>query len=528
MAREAIFIDELTQANIPTTEFVYSTHADTMVDILVEILRETFERHPIYTYIANDDTYSPDFENTKIVIVDRYSEEALFLPVVTVGIGSINTKWLQFSQSPFNTVLKYQLNRDGSIKKDARGRAIPSHWEYTGAYEGSVNLVVNANDTLEREELCNLIHVLLAEVLRDKLYQRGLFIKNVSVGGQTEIQYRNTNIYQSSITLETYSEWARKIPLGETLESVGFSMNIITPEDAQVQPEATIGPPIPIYSLDNEYYVIDPATSNPVIPDLQLSATSSAAPVCLVFDNTSLTWKVSSFWQLVLQQTLIPFSNLMLDLNKTSKTETYLKQASEAVIQAIKLRTLSLTRGRTMVDGTKVLQNAFVFSDGRVELRGGIYPQEPLIYSTIVESNNDVIFGIGTNTKTETVLVVKNLVLDQNNEPTSGQVYRRYTDNLGQEQDQLLTSLDEKYLDGENYTSMSATDLFMIMQFASQPFRFSLSVICDVIDDLTEQLSDNTVSISFRTQKISAINLIKQDLLRKSEKFLLSRPVGLQ
>ena len=526
MARENIFIEEIRQAEPPQFEHVESTHADVIVDIFVQILREALSNHPIYTYVPREDSQGPDYELTRIVVVDKYTEEAMFLPIITMSFNSANTAWIQFSQSPFNTVVKPQMNPDGSIKRDSRGRFVPSHYEYVGSYESSISFLISAGDTIEREELCNLIHVLLVETLRDELLLRGVFVKTVNVGGQTETQYRNNYIYQAPVTVEVYSEWRRVIPVGDTVTCIGVGMTIDDGYENVVIPQVPEEPAC-IINLNNYFYVKDDETGEMVLPDLVLSATSEAAPVTLVYDTLMMMWKVSSFWKKVINQTLIPYDNFRIELNKESAVKQYLDHAARSIMQATRLRALALSQGRKLPDGTKVIGQAFIYTDGKVELKSGFSTNDPLIYSTVVEPDNTVIVRFVPSNRNRHVLVAKNVIQDAYGAAISGQIFKRIVDSNGDTVDVQLVTADEDFLLGENINSMTAVDLFMIMQYADQPFRFTLAVILDEIDSLLNELADMDIPITNRLQKITNLTIIKQDLIARSEKFLLRQPVGL-
>lgn len=525
MARESIFIEEIRQPSPPTTEVVQSTHADVAVDIFIQALRECFKNHPLYTYVPREDSQGPDFQLTKIVIVDKYTEDALLLPCLTMSFNSASTKWIQFSQTPFNTVLKPQMNRDGSIKRDERGRMIPSHYEYTGAYDGQVSFLISAQDTIEREELCNLLHVLLVENLRDRLYRDGIFIKTVSTGGQSEVPYRNDNIYQATVSADFYSEWRRKIPVGDTLKSIGFNMNIDDGYRNVVKIDKTLNA-IPVNDLKNSYYVKDDVSGESFVPVLLLSATSSAAPITLVYNALTVRWEVSAFWKKVLLTTLIPYENLRMEINKESQTKKYLDHSAKAIIQATKLRALALSQGRRLYANVKVIQHSFVYEDGTVELKGGIEPNNPLIYSTVVNPDNSVVMKFFERNKNRHILVAKAVVVDSEGNASSGSMYKRQLIN-GVETDTQLSTVDQDFLDGENLNTMTTIDLFMIMQFGEQPFRYTLQSILNEIDKLLNELGNMSITISNRLQKITSTTMIKQGLIARSEQFLLQQPVGL-
>lgn len=526
MARESILIEEYRQLEPPSFEVTQSTHADVLIDIFIQALRECFMNHPMYTYIPRDDSNGPDLERTQIVIVDKDQEQALFLPIITSTVNSINTMWVQFSHSPFNTVLKPQYDAYGNIKRDSRGRFVPSHYEYAGAYDGSLSFLISAEDTIEREELANLLHMFLAEVLRDTLYKRGVFVKNVTVSGMSETAYRNKQIFQMSVNVDIYSEWRRKIPVGETLKSIGIKMNVTDGlQKVEAQP-SSIGDPLPIYDLSISPYIVDPVSTISMIPTLTLSATSIAAPIALIFNTTSLRWEVSPYWLEVLDSTGIPYENFSIELTKESLARQYLQHAADSILQASVLRALSLSQGRVMADGTRVIKQSLIRTDGQVDLRGESL-KKPTIYSTIVEPNNDVVVRLTSSNKNKTVLVAKNVTSNSEGIVSSGMIYKRYVNNLGVEVETLVSTLDYSYLDSETLAAMTAVDLFMIVQFASQPYRYTLPYILKQIDNTLIELADMSLTIAYRSQKISNITSIKQDLIARSEKYLVRQPAGL-
>lgn len=527
MAREALFIDEIRQSSRPTFEYIISTYADVIVDVFMTELRQCFSHHPVFTYVSREDDSGPDYDLTQIVVVDKYTEEAMFLPIITSTFNGGNVKWLQFSQSPFNTVLKPQMNSDGSIKRDQQGRFIPSHFEYTGAHESSITFNISTGSTIDREELTSLLQILLLEQLRDALTLQGIFIKDVSVGSQTEAPYREDSVFQTSVTANLYSEWKRVVPVGDTLKSIGFDMTVGQGAEATEpkQPDEVID--FDLYVLDNQYYVVDEVTENPTIPCLILSAMNQEAPVTLIYNTTMNRWVVSNFWIQALEETLIPYENFSIELTKNSTTNSYLQYAADAISRAEIIRALSLSQGRTLPGGVKVLKGNFIYEDGRVEIRDATSEKQTKIFAvTVLADNTEVIMKFVSTNKNRNVLVAKNVTFDSEGVASGGQMFKRIVKNKV-ELDIPLSTLDQVFLDGENFNTMSAVDLFMIMQFANQPFKYTLAYILDKIDLLLQELGNMSLVISNRTGKIANITYIKQELMRRSEKYLLQRPLGL-
>jgi hypothetical protein len=527
MAREALFIDEIRQSSRPTFEYIITTYADVIMDVFITELRQCLSHHPVFTYIAREDNSGPDYDLTQIIVVDKYTEEAAFFPIITATFNGGNVKWLQFSHSPFNTVLKPQMNLDGSIKRDQQGRFLPSHFEYTGAHESSITFNISTTSTIDREELTSLLQILLAEQLRDALTLQGIFIKDTSVGSQTETPYREDSIFQVTVTANLYSEWKRVVPVGKTLESIGYKMTVGEGIEATPPKEPDEIVPFKLYNLDNEYYVVDENTEQPEIPCFQLSAMNQEPPITLIYNTTMNKWIVSDFWIQTLEETLIPYENFSIELTKNSTTNSYLQYAADAIQRAEVIRALSLSQGRTLPDGTKVLKGNFVYEDGRVEIREATSEKSTKIFAVTVSADNaEVTMKLVSTNKNRNVLIAKNVVFNSDGEVTGGQMFKRIVKN-GSELDISLSTLDQVFLDGENFNTMSAVDLFMIMQFADQPFKYTLAYILDKIDLLLQELGNMSLVISNRSGKIANITYIKQELIRRSEKYLLQRPLGL-
>ena len=230
-------------------------------------------------------------------------------------------------------------------------------------------------------------------------------------------------------------------------------------------------------------------------------------------------------------QTLIPYENYTIELTKISPVQQYLNYAEQVITVASMFRAIALSQGRLLPDGTKVVNGSFIFSDGKVDVRDGYINNGTInglgIAQAIVNSDNSVEMRVSPTNKNESILVARNVVVDAYGIVQSGQIFKRYTAQSGNIVETQLATANQSYLDGENMNTMTAVDLFMIMQFANQPFRYTLGMINDKIDNLLTQLGDLTQTITYRAQKIASITSIKQELIVRSEQFLLQQPLGL-
>lgn len=228
--REYDLIHERQHNFVLERAMVETAHVDYLKDQFIEILRQTFSQHPEYTYIARqlgDDEgtldQSPDFDRTKIVITDVYTYDVKFLPVITIRINSSRSFDVCFNQN--QTTVDYLVDNNGNYVYDSLGKPIPIYYEYAGAWESQITLNVSAEDTITREELVTFLSVGLFHLKRDEFYTKGIFIKNVSTGGETEEVYANDYIYKQSLLIDTWSEWTHRLPVGSTISGIGLEID---------------------------------------------------------------------------------------------------------------------------------------------------------------------------------------------------------------------------------------------------------------------------------------------------------------
>jgi hypothetical protein len=98
-------------------------------------------------------------------------------------------------------------------------------YRYAGMYDFSLTLEIGAKSTLEREVLTDLITIALKFILRRKVQEQGIVIKNVRYGGDSTTQYDSNHIYVSTINLSTWSEWYEDYEL--PAEDVEININKI-------------------------------------------------------------------------------------------------------------------------------------------------------------------------------------------------------------------------------------------------------------------------------------------------------------
>jgi hypothetical protein len=86
-------------------------------------------------------------------------------------------------------------------------------YRYSGMYEFGITIEIGTRSTLDRELFTDLVTLALRFHLRRYMDQKGILIKDMRYGSETEIPYDTDKIYISSIQFTTWSEWKQDIKL---------------------------------------------------------------------------------------------------------------------------------------------------------------------------------------------------------------------------------------------------------------------------------------------------------------------------
>lgn len=225
MAREDRLIRENMDRMVLPVPILTADHVKYIKDVIINSLRDVFSRDPDYTYIKDENGVFPDFdnENLGVVITDVFSYDVEFLPAITIRVNSSTLVPVSFNQN--QGTFDYQKDEEGNLVRAADGKPIPVWKEFSGLYDTAATLNIHAWDPLAREELVTRVAILFKHVLRDQLYADfGFFVKDVSVGGETETDYHNDFIYSQPVTIQVLTGWNNRLPVGEQLEGVNLQI----------------------------------------------------------------------------------------------------------------------------------------------------------------------------------------------------------------------------------------------------------------------------------------------------------------
>lgn len=217
-------------------EFVQQTAVSQGKNLLIDTLREHFKQDSLYRYTTdafgfpltpNVTDLPPDIQEertTRIYIGDIFRLDKRYWPAIVVRYASGRYKPVSFNQ---NQTTRYRLD----LVVDGYGERsfirVPTHHVIAGAWEQSFEVMVAAESIPDREELTDIVSSFLIGATRQETYEGGLFIKSVSLGSEREEDWGNDKVYMQSITVETYSEWRREIPIdaNSLVETINFCFN---------------------------------------------------------------------------------------------------------------------------------------------------------------------------------------------------------------------------------------------------------------------------------------------------------------
>lgn len=216
-------------------------------NILIDTLREVFRNDREFKYV--DDVFGfpkipnyrgldpavgiEDQEASRIFIGSTYRYDVKFYPAITVKNTGTRYIPISFNQDYLGVMYRPELLMDGYGNNTII--TVPAYNTLVGAWDQTFEIKITTESEIDREELSDIVMPVLMSTRRLELQDAGLFIKNMSAGGETEEPYGNNYLYSNSITLETRSEFKIHIPISNVAERIGFLItfgNIKTQEFA--------------------------------------------------------------------------------------------------------------------------------------------------------------------------------------------------------------------------------------------------------------------------------------------------------
>src|SRR3990172_5562715 len=208
-------------------------------NLLIDILREMFKRDREYRYVTDKFGFPKTPNNlglsasdgrtnertTRLYIGGTHRQDISFLPAITVRPASASYAPISFNQNEQTIAYASQNVVDGYGNQTII--TVPSAIIFSGAWEQSFEVKVIGRSLEDVLSIGDLVMVGLQNTYRTILRQSGLFIKNVSSSGSSDEQIGEADpIFSTSITVNTYSEWRREIPISTLVDRIHLCFEV--------------------------------------------------------------------------------------------------------------------------------------------------------------------------------------------------------------------------------------------------------------------------------------------------------------
>lgn len=218
------------------SDYVHQVAVGQGKNLLIDALREYFKNDLLYKYVPdafgfpltpNVTDLEPDIQGertTRLYVGDIYRLDKRYWPAIVVRYSSGRYRPVSFNQ---NLTTRYRLD----LVLDGYGNRsfirIPTHRVIAGAWDQTFEVVIATEAIPDREELTDIVSSFLIGTTRQETTEAGLFIKNVAMGAEREEDWGNEKVYLQSITVETYSEWRREVPIdaNDLIDTIHFCFN---------------------------------------------------------------------------------------------------------------------------------------------------------------------------------------------------------------------------------------------------------------------------------------------------------------
>lgn len=204
-------------------------------NMLIDTLRDNFARDKEFRYerdifgfpktpslLGEAPTVGlTDDRSTRIYIGSAYRYDITFLPAIIVRHTSSAYKPISFNQNKW--VLQYERQRIADGYGNVDYVSMPSAYTFAGAWDQTFEIKVLGRSLEDVIDIADIVMISLQATYRDSLQQNGLFIKTVGAGAESaESVGGNDPLFSTSISVSSYSEWRREIPVSNLVDRISF------------------------------------------------------------------------------------------------------------------------------------------------------------------------------------------------------------------------------------------------------------------------------------------------------------------
>jgi hypothetical protein len=161
--------------------------------------------------------------STRVFIGENYRYNGIYYPAILVKSGGSRYVPISINRDKAGIQFINIVYEDGYGNQTVVNR--PAAFYTAGAWEGSIIIDVMTRSLRSRDDLVELVGMCFTDIVFDTLYDVGLIIKPISIGGTSETEDRNDKLFRQSLTLDIRTEWRREIPIDSLIDSILFTVN---------------------------------------------------------------------------------------------------------------------------------------------------------------------------------------------------------------------------------------------------------------------------------------------------------------
>ena len=186
--------------------------------------------------------------STRLFIGENFRFDGIYYPAIIVKSGG--GRYVPVSMNRDFGKVEYQ----NIIYEDGYGNSKvikkPNYFVTSGAYEGTFTIDVMTRSLRARDDLVELIAMCFTDIHFKTLEDVGIVIKPISWSAPAEREDRIDKLFTQSITLDIRTEWERKIPVGNILENIVFTLDFQDTSNPNSVPAANLAIKTEIDLLD--------------------------------------------------------------------------------------------------------------------------------------------------------------------------------------------------------------------------------------------------------------------------------------
>jgi len=223
-------------------------------EAILATLKDYFSHDTYYRYAADEWGYNKtpdqtglpldagmhDNATTRLGIFEANRFDVIFYPCIIVKTAG--SKSVPISLNREDSTISWEVTPVVDNYGNSTIIKRPKSFVFAGAWEGGMSAEIITRSLRARDDLVELVSILLTDISFKSLVKAGILVKPISIGAPTEADDRNDKLFKQTVTFDIRTEWRREIPIGNFIDVINFNVefaNLSSPNPI-VAPNLTI------------------------------------------------------------------------------------------------------------------------------------------------------------------------------------------------------------------------------------------------------------------------------------------------